>query len=86
MLKKRGIMLNVSHAIKLNPGKCFFVLLFFCLFNLYSIASSNAETIIDSDNDGLQDRWRMEYFGNLDNDSNSDFNSDGIINIKEFKL
>jgi len=56
--------------------------MFFTVF----IVSSYAETIIDSDYDGLPDSWEIKYFGNLDNGSDSDFDGDYVSNINEFKL
>ncbi len=63
----------------------YFVITVLLLCTIF-IGQSFSDEEIDTDNDSLPDSWEMEYFGNLDNDSNSDFDSDGIINIKEFKL
>ena len=38
----------------------------------------------DFDDDGLFDPWEIRFFGNLDQDSSSDFDSDGYTNIQEY--
>ena len=41
--------------------------------------------LFDNNNNRLDDRWEMEYFGNLDATSTSDFDSDGISDLQEFQ-
>ncbi|MFA7232258.1 MAG: right-handed parallel beta-helix repeat-containing protein, partial [Victivallaceae bacterium] len=38
----------------------------------------------DSDNDGMDDAWEMEHFGNLDQTANGDYDNDGATNLEEF--
>ena len=38
----------------------------------------------DSDNDGLDDQWEIDYFGSLSQGANDDFDNDGNINIDEY--
>jgi hypothetical protein len=39
---------------------------------------------VDSDNDGLLDSWELQYFGNLFQGPNDDFDNDGYSNVKEY--
>ena len=39
----------------------------------------------DSDGDGLPDWWEMQYFGNLNQNSNGDPDGDGLTNLQEFQ-
>jgi alpha-tubulin suppressor-like RCC1 family protein len=39
--------------------------------------------LFDANHNGLDDRWELEYFGNLDQTANGDFDSDGISNLQE---
>ena len=38
----------------------------------------------DSDNDGMLDAWEMQYFGNLSQGPNTDYDGDGVSNLIEF--
>jgi hypothetical protein len=38
----------------------------------------------DSDVDGLPDAWEMEYFGDLNQGPEMDFDGDGASNLEEF--
>ena len=38
-----------------------------------------ASTLVDSDNDGVPDRWEIKYFGNLDQTASGD----GLTNFQE---
>jgi YD repeat-containing protein len=38
----------------------------------------------DSDADGMQDGWEINYFGNLSRDGAGDFDSDGLTDLDEF--
>ncbi|MFM8809805.1 MAG: hypothetical protein ACKOJB_13060, partial [Chthoniobacterales bacterium] len=40
----------------------------------------------DSDNDGMDDSWENEFFGNLNRDGTGDFDGDGLSDFKEFIL
>ncbi|MFM8788791.1 MAG: hypothetical protein ACKOEI_02850, partial [Chthoniobacterales bacterium] len=40
----------------------------------------------DSDNDGMDDSWENEFFGNLNRDGAGDFDGDGLSDFKEFIL
>ena len=44
-----------------------------------------AETIIDSEPDGLPDYWEMFYFGDLSRDGEGDFDNDGILDKFEWQ-
>jgi large repetitive protein len=46
--------------------------------------SQNA-SLIDIDNDGLDDAWELQYFKNLSQTSTMDFDGDGVTNGAEFK-
>ncbi|MBT8368887.1 MAG: CAP domain-containing protein [Deltaproteobacteria bacterium] len=41
--------------------------------------------MVDADQDGLADDWEMDYFGDLKELSDSDFDNDGLTNLAEFK-
>ncbi len=51
-------------------------------------AASNGVTftigLLDSDADGLADAWELQYFGNLSQGPNGDFDGDGATNLQEF--
>jgi hypothetical protein len=38
----------------------------------------------DTDNDGMDDDWEREHFGNLDRNGTGDFDGDGISDLEEF--
>ena len=38
-------------------------------------------TSADSDNDGIPDSWELQYFGNLFQEANDDYDNDGVSNI-----
>ena len=38
----------------------------------------------DSDNDGMLDVWEIQYFGNLSQGPNTDYDGDGVSNLIEF--
>lgn len=40
--------------------------------------------IVDSDNDGMDDAWEQQYFGNLSRDGTGDFDGDGASDLAEF--
>ncbi|MBT3468140.1 MAG: hypothetical protein HN467_02340 [Opitutae bacterium] len=40
----------------------------------------------DTDLDGLPDTWELEYFGDIDQSPELDFDSDGLTNLLEFAL
>ena len=39
----------------------------------------------DADNDGLGDEWEVNQFGNLDQQSGADYDSDGLTNLQEYR-
>jgi len=39
----------------------------------------------DTDNDGMDDDWEIQYFGNLDQPANLDYDDDGLTNIMEYE-
>lgn len=43
------------------------------------------DSIVDEDNDELDDNWELEYFGNLTQGKNDDFDGDGYSNYEEYK-
>jgi hypothetical protein len=46
-----------------------------------------AGDLIDSDGDGIDDSWEMEWFGNLDTaNATSDYDGDGTSDLREFQL
>ncbi len=40
---------------------------------------------VDSDADGLPDWWELQYFGNLTQTANGDFDGDGLSNLTEYQ-
>lgn len=42
--------------------------------------------LLDSDNDGLLDRWEQQWFHHLDQDAGTDFDGDGLPDGGEFQL
>lgn len=40
----------------------------------------------DSDGDGLPDAWELQYFGNLNQTANGDYDADGFSNYQEYLL
>ncbi|MEA3543067.1 MAG: SBBP repeat-containing protein, partial [Pseudomonadota bacterium] len=38
----------------------------------------------DADSDGLPDNWENQYFGNLNQGPNDDFDTDGLTNLEEY--
>jgi hypothetical protein len=51
-----------------------------------SIASGGSLAITIPDNDGLSNRWEMEYFENLDQNPDDDYDGDGLTNALEYQL
>ncbi|MFM8459149.1 MAG: hypothetical protein ACKOB0_09445, partial [Chthoniobacterales bacterium] len=47
---------------------------------------SDVQQPADSDNDGMDDSWENEFFGNLNRDGTGDFDGDGLTDFKEFIL
>jgi len=39
---------------------------------------------VDTDGNGLPDRWQMHYFGHLGVDPNADPDHDGLNNLQEY--
>jgi len=44
-----------------------------------------AETVVDSDSDGLPDYWENFYFGDLSRDGSGDFDGDGLVDRLEWQ-
>jgi len=44
----------------------------------------SGKSIVDSDNDGMDDSWEITHFGNLDQTRDGDFDNDGRTNFAEF--
>src|SRR5207302_6971493 len=40
--------------------------------------------ITDSDGDGMDDSWELQYFGTLTRDGTGDFDGDGVSDLNEF--
>ncbi len=49
-----------------------------------SITSAPAMLWIDNDGDGLGDSWELTHFGNLNQNATTDFDHDGLSNLREF--
>ena len=49
-----------------------------------SVTSSVAQLYLDSNGNGIPDRWELAYFGNLNQNATGDFDGDGISNLQEF--
>jgi hypothetical protein len=49
-----------------------------------SVTSAPAMLWIDNDGDGLGDSWESTHFGNLTRNATSDFDGDGLSNLREF--
>src|ERR1700738_1723454 len=41
--------------------------------------------LLDLNANGIDDRWEMQYFGNLNQTASGDFDGDGISNLQEFQ-
>ena len=63
-------------------------------FAAYSVIISNASGVTmsapttiwpDSNGNGLPDWWEMQYFGNLNQTGEGDYDGDGVSNMDEFK-
>jgi len=39
---------------------------------------------VDADGDGMPDAWELQYFGNLNQTANGDYDRDGVTNLQEF--
>lgn len=53
-------------------------------FNAIYALNLAAPTIVDSDHDGMDDNWEMEYFGTLARDGTGDYDNDGASDLFEF--
>ncbi|MBI5100002.1 MAG: thrombospondin type 3 repeat-containing protein [Nitrospirae bacterium] len=42
-------------------------------------------SLLDTDNDQLPDCWELQYFGNLNQTGNGDFDHDGATNLQEYQ-
>jgi streptogramin lyase len=42
-------------------------------------------TILDSDNDMMNDEWEISYFGDLNHDGGADSDSDGLTDLEEYQ-
>ena len=40
---------------------------------------------LDEDDDGMEDCWEIQHFGNLDRDGSGDYDSDGLTDLWEFE-
>ncbi len=49
-----------------------------------STTSSVASLYLDSNGNGLPDSWELEYFGNLNQTAQGDYDGDGVSNLQEF--
>lgn len=54
-----------------------------------SVVELNLDALVpgdsnDSDHDGMDDGWELEYFGNLDRDGTGDMNGNGISDLDEY--
>lgn len=58
-----------------------FIVIFATLALVFVAGSAYAA---DSDLDGMTDSWEITHFGNLDQDPQDDYDSDGYTNIAEF--
>jgi hypothetical protein len=50
-----------------------------------SVTSAPAMLWIDNDHDLMGDSWELAHFGNLNQNATSDFDHDGISNLREFQ-
>ena len=41
--------------------------------------------LLDDNNNGLEDRWEIQFFGNLNQSGSGDFDGDGITNSEEYQ-
>jgi hypothetical protein len=49
-----------------------------------SVASVLANLYMDSRGCGMPDSWQMQYFGNLNQPADEDYDGDGVANLQEF--
>jgi hypothetical protein len=50
------------------------------------VIPEGCDTLIDSDCDGMDDAWEIEYFLNIDRDGTGDINDNGKTDLEEFQL
>jgi hypothetical protein len=53
--------------------------------NTYGLVDIGCYEFLDTDNDGMLDAWENEHFGNLSRDGTGDFDSDGLLDLDEYK-
>jgi flagellar hook assembly protein FlgD/uncharacterized membrane protein len=46
----------------------------------------NETVVIDSDNDGMNDCYELQYFGDLSQNPEGDYDSEGLSNFKEYQI
>jgi Leucine-rich repeat (LRR) protein len=63
---------NIDNG-SMNPG------------DLYSMPIVPTLGPTDSDHDGIPDAWEMANFGNLNQNATTDYDSDGVLDINEFR-
>src|SRR4051812_25644631 len=44
-----------------------------------------AQALTDTDGDGMDDAWEIQYFGNLAQTASGDFDGDGMTNLEEYQ-
>tara|TARA_B100001093_G_scaffold474132_1_gene498587 strand:+ start:242 stop:1417 length:1176 start_codon:yes stop_codon:yes gene_type:complete len=55
-------------------------------FDMSSTPLKNIQPFFDTDLDGMGDSWEVQYFGNLNQSSTSDFDGDGLLDAQEFEM
>jgi hypothetical protein len=78
---KTGVSLQIDHASPSDEGPYRVVL----SNPSGSVTSAPAMLWIDNDRDFMGDSWELAHFGNLNQNANSDFDHDGVSNIREFR-
>jgi Concanavalin A-like lectin/glucanases superfamily/Bacterial TSP3 repeat len=57
------------------------------VWRIYSAgAQGKCAPVADTDADGLPDSWEMQYFGNLNQAADGDYDGDGFSNLEEYRL
>ena len=57
-----------------------------CFFRTIQFDPNDVPASMDTDGDGLPDKWELYYFGDLSRDGTGDWNNDGILDRDAFRF